>query len=45
MKTVILIVHETIYVGLIFRLSGSGIFVFWYLGAFGTWWKRIIGWM
>lgn len=37
MNTMILIVHETIYVGLIFRLSGSGIFVFWYLGAFGTW--------
>lgn len=45
MNTMILIVHETNYVGLILRLSGSGIFVFWYLGAFGTWWKRIIGWM
>lgn len=41
----ILIVHETDYVGLIFCLSGSGIFAFWYLGAFLTSWKRIIGWM
>lgn len=44
-NTMILIVHETDYVGLIFCLSGSGIFVFWYLGAFCFMWKRIIGWM
>lgn len=47
MNTMILVVHETDYFGLIFCLSGSGIFVFWYLGAFFLWWsslKRIIGW-
>lgn len=45
MNTMILVIQETDYFGLIFCLSGSGILVFWYLGAFCFWWKRIIGWI
>ena len=44
-NTMMLIVRKADYVGLIFCLSGSGILVFWYLGAFCFSRKRIIGWM
>lgn len=42
---ILIVVHDTDYVGLIFCLSGSGILVFWYLGAFLTSLKRIMGWI